>query len=657
MIDFKNELNEAQYKAVTYIDGPELVIAGAGSGKTRVLTYKIAYLLENGFKANRILALTFTNKAAKEMQERISRLTNKEDSSSLVMGTFHGFCRTILANEIKINTDRELLPFTSSFTIYDKDDSEHVIKDIVEEMGLDDKIYRPSDVFEQISKAKNQKITVDQYTLHKLYIEDKNRKLPKIHEIYRRYQQYNRKSNAMDFDDLLFYTYLLFDQHENRRLQYAHHFQYVLVDEYQDTNILQKDLLLQLVNEDNKICVVGDDAQSIYAFRGAVIENILNYDKEYPQVMTFKLEQNYRSTQSIVLAANSLIKKNKRQLHKELFSKNDLGDSISILRCNTEKLEATYVVKKIKELSKKGYSFDDFTILYRSNWLSKSFEEKLLKANIPYKVYAATSFYQRKEVKDLLAYFRIVVNPYDQQALCRVINYPTRGIGKTTIEKLLEVSSYSNKSLWNILCNYQYLANIFPKSTAEKIVAFVKMVKHWQTLLSEDAFTLASRITSETGIIRLLSSSNKAEDVDRLQNSYQLLSGVKDYVDEHRASGDTSISLEDYLREISLISDTDDNKKISGPCVKMMTVHSSKGLEFPVVFVVGMDENVFPSSQSTSSERYIEEERRLFYVAITRAKEKCFLTGADTRFSFGKTCSYSWSRFVYDIDSQYIKVG
>lgn len=657
MIDFKNELNEAQYKAVTYIDGPELVIAGAGSGKTRVLTYKIAYLLENGFKANRILALTFTNKAAKEMQERISRLTNKEDSSSLVMGTFHGFCRTILANEIKINTDRELLPFTSSFTIYDKDDSEHVIKDIVEEMGLDIKVYRPSDVSEQISKAKNQKITVDQYTQHKLYIEDKNRKMGMIHEIYRRYQQYLRKSNAMDFDDLLFYPYLLFRKHENRRMQYARHFQYVLVDEYQDTNILQKDLLLQLVNEDNRICVVGDDAQSIYAFRGAVIENILNYDKDYPQVATYKLEQNYRSTQSIVFAANSLIKKNKRQLHKELFSKNDRGECISVLRCNTDKSEAAYVVKKIKELSKEGHSLDDFVILYRSNWLSKSFEEKLLKANIPYKIYAATSFYQRKEVKDLLAYYRLVVNPYDQQALCRIINYPTRGIGKSTLEKLIEVSSYSNKPLWSILCNYQYLAKIFSKGTAEKIVSFVKMVKQWQTLLSEDAFTLAARITNESGIIKLLSSSEKAENIDRLQNSYQLLSGVKDFVDEHRMAGDMSIYLEDYLREISLISDTDDNKKISGPCVKMMTVHSSKGLEFPVVFVVGMDENVFPSSQATSSESYIEEERRLFYVAITRAKEKCFLTGADTRFSFGKTSSYSWSRFVYDIDSKYIKVG
>lgn len=655
MIDFKNELNDAQYKAVTYIDGPELVIAGAGSGKTRVLTYKIAYLLEKGFKANRILALTFTNKAAKEMQERISRLVNEESASSLVMGTFHGFCRITLANEIKVNTDRELLPFTSSFTIYDKDDSENAIKDVVEEMGLDIKVYRPSDVSEQISKAKNQKITVDQYTQHKLYIEDKNRKMGMIHEIYRRYQQYLRKSNAMDFDDLLFYPYLLFRKHENRRMQYARHFQYVLVDEYQDTNILQKDLLLQLVNEDNRICVVGDDAQSIYAFRGAVIENILNYDKDYPQVATYKLEQNYRSTQSIVFAANSLIKKNKRQLHKELFSKNDRGECISVLRCNTDKSEAAYVVKKIKELSKEGHSLDDFVILYRSNWLSKSFEEKLLKANIPYKIYAATSFYQRKEVKDLLAYYRLVVNPYDQQALCRIINYPTRGIGKSTLEKLIEVSSYSNKPLWSILCNYQYLAKIFSKGTAEKIVAFVKMVKQWQTLLSEDAFTLAARITNESGIIKLLSSSEKAENIDRLQNSYQLLSGVKDFVDEHRLAGDMSISLEDYLREISLISDTDDNKKISGPCVKMMTVHSSKGLEFPIVFVVGMDENVFPSSQATSSESYIEEERRLFYVAITRAKEKCFLTGADTRFSFGKTSSYSWSRFVYDIDSKYIK--
>ena len=657
MIDYKKELNEAQYNAVKYIDGPELVIAGAGSGKTRVLIYKIAYLLEQGFAPNRILALTFTNKAAKEMQDRIGNLVNKDSARKLVMGTFHGFCRKILSNEIKLNEDKELLPFNKDFVIYDKGDSEDAINDVIEEMGLDNKIYHPSDVLNQISRAKNMMITADQYINHSLFKEDYERHLGNIHNIYKRYQLSLRKANAMDFDDLLFYVYQLFMRNKERRIKYSCHFQYCLVDEYQDTNILQKELLKLLVNDENRICVVGDDAQSIYAFRGAVIENILNFDQDYSNVAVFKLEENYRSTKTIVQAANSVIKVNTQQLHKELFSNNPFGEDISVIRCNNEKGESNYVIKTIKAMLDEGYSLDDFAILYRSNWLSKSFEDSLIKANIPYKVFNATSFYQRKEIKDLLCYFRVVVNPKDQQALCRIINYPARGIGKSTVNKLLEISMKTNKSLWEIMNLYQYIRNIFSKSVTEKIILFTKQIKDWQLHLSEDAYYLASRIIQDSGIIKFLSLSQKTEDIDRAQNCYQLLGSIKEFVDERRLSNNEDIALVDYLREVSLLSDSDDDSKEKRSFVKLMTVHSSKGLEFPIVFVVGLDENIFPSSQCVSSLRYVEEERRLFYVAITRAKKKLFLTGAHQRFSFGKTNSYEWSRFIYNIDKSYLRKG
>ena len=654
MIDYKKELSEVQFKAVTYIDGPELVIAGAGSGKTRVLTYKIAYLIEKGFQPNQILALTFTNKAAKEMKERIGTLVERNFAYKVVMGTFHSIFNKILRHEL--DHQRGILPYTSKFTIYDTDDSEKVIKEIVEKMFLDPKVYTPGTVLGRISEAKNNMITPDRYPQSTLMEIDRDRHIGSVHQIYKKYQQSLIVSNAMDFDDLLLNTYLLFKNNEDVRLRYARHFKYCLVDEYQDTNRIQKEILLQLTTESNMLCAVGDDAQSIYAFRGAIIKNILDYEKDYPGAVVYKLEENYRSTQTIVNAANSVIRKNRRQIFKNCFSNNSEGERITLFRGGTDRFEARFVIDIIKEeVQGKGSSYNDFTILYRSNWLSRSFEEALRKESIPYRIFGGMSFYQRKEIKDLLAYFRVVVNPDDEQALRRIINYPTRGIGTTTQQKLIEQSIISGKSLWSILSSPRNYTNLFPKGTVNKILDFVHHVQEWQRKQGMNAFDLATLIIRESGIAKTLRNSPKEEDQEKYENVEELLAGIKTFVEDHQKEEKPAVSLDDYIREVSLFTDEEKDKDENIPYVKLMTIHASKGLEFPVVFVVGMDEDVFPSRQSSESPAALEEERRLFYVAITRAKQLCFLTGADTRFRNGSYSTYERSSFIHDIDWKYIR--
>ena len=655
MIDYKKELSEVQFKAVTYIDGPELVIAGAGSGKTRVLTYKIAYLIEKGFQPNQILALTFTNKAAKEMKERIGSLAEKNLAYKVVMGRFQSIFNKILRHEL--DHQRGILPYTSKFTIYDTDDSEKVIKEIVEKMCLDPKVYTPGTVLGRISEAKNNMITPDRYPQSTLMDIDRDRRIGSVHKIYKKYQQSLITSNAMDFDDLLLNTYLLFKNNEDVRLRYARHFKYCLVDEYQDTNRIQKEILLQLTTESNMLCAVGDDAQSIYAFRGAIIKNILDYEKDYPGAVVYKLEENYRSTQTIVNAANSVIKKNRRQIFKNCFSSNAEGERITLFRGSTDRFEALHVINTIKEkVQNRESSYNDFTILYRSNWLSRSFEEALRKESIPYRIFGGMSFYQRKEIKDLLAYFRTVVNPDDEQALRRIINYPTRGIGTTTQQKLIELSISSGKTLWSVLSSPRKYTSFFSKGTVSKILDFLHLVQGWQNKQHLNAYDLASLIIRESGIAKTLRNSPKEEDQEKYENIEELLAGIKTFVEDHKKDEKPAVSLDDYIREVSLFTDEEKDKDENIPYVKLMTIHASKGLEFPVVFVVGMDEDVFPSRQSSESPAALEEERRLFYVAITRAKQLCFLTGADNRFRNGSYSSYKRSSFIEDIDWKYIKI-
>lgn len=654
MIDFRNDLSDIQFQAVTYVDGPELVIAGAGSGKTRVLTYKIAYLLERGIRPNRVLALTFTNKAAKEMKARIASLVSSDSASKILMGTFHSIFARILRFEVDYNKD--LLPYTNKFTIYDTGDSSSVIKEIVEKMQLDPKKFEPSVVARRISAAKNSMLRPDQYAISSMYKDDKENGLDKIYDVYKKYNLALVKSNAMDFDDLLLNVHYLFQEKDNVRKKYANHFMYCLVDEYQDTNLIQKEILLQLTKERNMICAVGDDAQSIYSFRGAVIGNILNFNDDFPGAVTFKLEENYRSTRTIVSAANSVIKKNKCQIAKNLFSNNKCGEPISVFRGHSDREEVRYVSTVIKDMvNDDNRPYDDFAILYRSNWLSRSFEDEFRRADIPYKIFGGTSFYQRKEVKDLMAYFRVVVNPDDEQALRRIINYPSRGIGSTTLSKIVDISILCNKSLWEVISRPNYL-NALPKGTVKKILDFAHLVRGWKNCLSEDAYTIACRICKESGMGTLFSAFSKPEDSDRFDNIQQVLTGIKEFVDDHRKVEGSPVSLEEYIREVSLLTDEEETGNSSTvPRVKLMTVHASKGLEFPIVFVVGMDEGIFPCRQAFDSYRSLEEERRLFYVAITRTKELCHLTGADNRFRNGNNIRCEESGFVGDIDSQFIK--
>lgn len=653
MTDYLNELNESQREAVLYNEGPSLVIAGAGSGKTRVLTYKIAYLLDNGYEPWSILALTFTNKAAREMKERIARQVGQERARYLWMGTFHSIFSRILRAEA------EALGFTPNFTIYDAADSKSLVKTIVKEMNLDDKVYKPGMVQGRISNAKNHLVLPEAYAANAELIEaDRAAKVPLLHEIYLRYWNRCRQSDAMDFDDLLLYTYLLFRTRPDICDKYAARFRYILVDEYQDTNFAQHSIVLQLTQKHQFVCVVGDDAQSIYSFRGANIDNILNFTRTYKDARLFKLEQNYRSTQTIVNAANSLIAKNRDQIQKEVFSEKDKGEPIGVFAAYSDVEEGEIVTNKIAQLhAKSGYAYHDFAILYRTNAQSRIFEEALRKRSIPYRIYGGLSFYQRKEVKDVVAYFRLAVNPHDEEAFKRVINYPARGIGNTTLGKLTEAAGRCEVSLWKVLCEPLSYGVELNKGTYTKLQGFRDLISEFVTLAREqDAYTLGMELVKRSGIMAEIYQDRSPENMSRQENIEELVNGMRDFCDGRQEEGNPHVLLSDYLSEIALLTDQDEEQGEAQPKVTLMTIHSAKGLEFPNVFVVGLEENLFPSPLSSASYRALEEERRLFYVAVTRAEEHCYLSYAKSRFKYGKMEFCNPSRFLKDIDVRYLQV-
>lgn len=653
MTDYLNELNESQREAVLYNEGPSLVIAGAGSGKTRVLTYKIAYLLDNGYEPWSILALTFTNKAAREMKERIARQVGQERARYLWMGTFHSIFSRILRAEA------EVLGFTPNFTIYDATDSKSLVKTIIKEMNLDDKVYKPGMVQGRISNAKNHLVLPEAYAANAELIEaDRAAKVPLLHEIYLRYWNRCRQSDAMDFDDLLLYTYLLFRTRPDICDKYAARFRYILVDEYQDTNFAQHSIVLQLTQKHQFVCVVGDDAQSIYSFRGANIDNILNFTRTYKDARLFKLEQNYRSTQTIVNAANSLIAKNRDQIQKEVFSEKDKGEPIGVFAAYSDVEEGEIVTNKIAQLhAKSGYAYHDFAILYRTNAQSRIFEEALRKRSIPYRIYGGLSFYQRKEVKDVVAYFRLAVNPHDEEAFKRVINYPARGIGNTTLGKLTEAAGRCEVSLWKVLCEPLSYGVELNKGTYTKLQGFRDLISEFVTLAREqDAYTLGMELVKRSGIMAEIYQDRSPENMSRQENIEELVNGMRDFCDGRQEEGNPHVLLSDYLSEIALLTDQDEEQGEAQPKVTLMTIHSAKGLEFPNVFVVGLEENLFPSPLSSASYRALEEERRLFYVAVTRAEEHCYLSYAKSRFKYGKMEFCNPSRFLKDIDVRYLQV-
>ena len=648
-----SELNDSQREAVLFCDGPSLVIAGAGSGKTRVLTYKIAYLLEQGLNPWNILALTFTNKAAREMKERIGRLVGEERARYLQMGTFHSVFSRILRAEA------EKIGFSANFTIYDQSDARSLVKTIIKEMALDDKVYKPNSVADRISMAKNHLILARQYGQTAWARDDAQSKRSQISNIYIRYAERCRQANAMDFDDLLVYTYVLLQQHEEIRRKYTERFEFVLVDEYQDTNFAQQAIVLQLTRERQRVCVVGDDAQSIYSFRGANIDNILNFQKEYDNVRLFKLEQNYRSTQLIVQAANSLIKKNERQIPKDVYSKNDVGERLTLKPAYSDREEAIIVCQDIKRIRREdGCEWSDFAILYRTNSQSRSFEEQMRKDNIPYRIYGGLSFYQRKEIKDVIAYFRLVSNPDDEEAFKRIINYPTRGIGGTTIEKIIRAATDYGVSLWKVISEPMLFPLDVSKGTMTKIEKFRELVQGWRDRLqTEDAYVLGHDIIMSSGISADIYGGRNPEDISRQENLEEFLSGIQDFVESRREEdmGD-QVYLPDFLQEVALLTDLDSDNGDDNDKVTLMTIHSAKGLEFPTVFVVGLEENIFPSPMCTNSMRELEEERRLLYVAITRAERHCIMTCAQNRFRYGRMEYDTPSRFIKDFDPQLIRV-
>ena len=652
-INYIKELNESQCAAVTYNDGPSLVIAGAGSGKTRVLTYKIAYLLENGYNPWNILALTFTNKAAREMKERIARQVGAERARYLWMGTFHSIFSRILRAEA------QYIGFTSQFTIYDTADSKSLLRSIIKEMGLDEKTYKPGTVQARISNAKNHLVTPTGYAANKeAYEGDMAVKMPAIRDIYTRYWERCRQAGAMDFDDLLVYTYILFRDYPEVLARYQDQFRYILVDEYQDTNYAQHSIVLQLTKENQHVCVVGDDAQSIYSFRGADIDNILYFTKTYPNTKVFKLEQNYRSTQTIVCAANSLIEKNERQIRKAVFSEKEKGEAIGVFQAYSDVEEGDIVANKVAELRREyHYEYADFAILYRTNAQSRIFEEALRKRSMPYKIYGGLSFYQRKEIKDVIAYFRLVVNPNDEEAFKRIINYPARGIGDTTVGKIISAATDHGVSLWSTLCEpLTYGLNI-NKGTHTKLQGFRALIEGFITgQADKNAYEIGVDIIRQSGIMNDVCQDTSPENLSRKENIEELVNGMNDFCALRQEEGNPNISLTDFLSEIALLTDQDSDKADDGEKITLMTVHSAKGLEFKNVFVVGLEENLFPSGMVGDSPRALEEERRLFYVAITRAEEHCYLSFAKTRFRYGKMEFGSPSRFLRDIDIHYLKM-
>lgn len=653
MPDYIEELNEGQRNAVLYNDGPSLVIAGAGSGKTRVLTYKIAYLLENGYQPWNILALTFTNKAAREMKERIARQMGPERARHLWMGTFHSIFLRIL------HVEAGHIGFTSQFTIYDTADSKSLIRSIIKEMGLDEKVYKPGMVQARISNAKNHLVSPAGYANNKeAYEGDRAAKVPALRDIYQRYWERCRQADAMDFDDLLFYTFLLFRDHPEVLARYQDQFRYILVDEYQDTNFAQHSIVLQLAKNHQHVCVVGDDAQSIYSFRGADIDNILYFTKVYPDTKVFKLEQNYRSTQTIVRAANSLIEKNQWQIRKEVFSEKEKGEAIGVYQAYSDVEEGDIVVNKIAELRReKRYAYSDFAILYRTNAQSRIFEEAMRKRSMPYRIYGGLSFYQRKEIKDVIAYFRLIVNPNDEEAFKRIINYPARGIGDTTVGKIIAAATGHNVSLWTVLCEPLAYGLNFNKGTVGKLQAFRELISAFITDAAEkNAYEIGADIIRQSGIINDVCQDNSPENLSRKENIEELVNGMSDFCAQRQEEGNPNVLLGDFLSEVSLLTDQDSDKDGDDEKITLMTVHSAKGLEFKNVFVVGMEENLFPSSMVGDSPRALEEERRLFYVAITRAEEHCFLSYAKTRFRYGKMEFGSPSRFLKDIDIRFLRL-
>ena len=653
MPDYIEELNEGQRNAVLYNDGPSLVIAGAGSGKTRVLTYKIAYLLENGYQPWNILALTFTNKAAREMKERIARQKGPERARHLWMGTFHSMFLRIL------HVEAGHIGFTSQFTIYDTADSKSLIRSIIKEMGLDEKVYKPGMVQARISNAKNHLVSPAGYANNKeAYEGDRAAKVPALRDIYQRYWERCRRADAMDFDDLLFYTFLLFRDHPEVLARYQEQFRYILVDEYQDTNFAQHSIVLQLAKNHQHVCVVGDDAQSIYSFRGADIDNILYFTKVYPDTKVFKLEQNYRSTQTIVRAANSLIEKNQWQIRKEVFSEKEKGEAIGVYQAYSDVEEGDIVVNKIAELRReKRYAYSDFAILYRTNAQSRIFEEAMRKRSMPYRIYGGLSFYQRKEIKDVIAYFRLIVNPNDEEAFKRIINYPARGIGDTTVGKIIAAATGHNVSLWTVLCEPLAYGLNFNKGTVGKLQAFRELISAFITDAAEKtAYEIGADIIRQSGIINDVCQDNSPENLSRKENIEELVNGMSDFCAHRQEEGKPNVLLGDFLSEVSLLTDQDSDKDGDDEKITLMTVHSAKGLEFKNVFVVGMEENLFPSGMVGDSPRALEEERRLFYVAITRAEEHCFLSYAKTRFRYGKMEFGSPSRFLKDIDIRFLRL-
>ena len=652
-MDLLNDLNEAQRAAVEYIDGPSLVIAGAGSGKTRVLTYKIAYLLSKGMKPWSIMALTFTNKAAREMKERIGRLVGDDLAQHLYMGTFHSIFSRILRAEA------EHIGFNNNFTIYDETDSRSLIKAIVKEMGLDDKSYKPAAVHARISMAKNNLVSAESYASDAaIFEQNKRAQMPELGKIFVAYVQRCRQANAMDFDDLLVLTHRLFREHEEIRQKYAARFDYILVDEYQDTNHVQMSIVMQLCKEKLRVCAVGDDSQSIYSFRGANIDNILNYQKQLKGTRLFKLEQNYRSTQTIVKAANSLIKFNRNQIKKDVYSENAVGEKLQYKPAYSDKEEAVIVAKDIKRIKRQDdCEYHDFAILYRTNAQSRSFEEEFRKQGIPYRIYGGLSFYQRKEIKDIIAYFRLVANPDDEEAIKRIINYPARGIGATTVMKIADCAHQNQVSFWEVIGEPAHYGLNVNKGTLAKLDNFRLLISSFiERSHTTDVYELGDAIIKESGISQDIMSGRDADDLARQENLEEFLSGMSAFVEERREEGRMDEAfLTDYLQDVALLTDADSEGAKDEPRVSLMTVHAAKGLEFATVFIVGLEENIFPSPLAAMSVRELEEERRLLYVAITRAEKHCILTNAKNRFRYGKMEFDNPSRFIDEIDASLIE--
>ncbi len=651
VINYNDELNASQLEAVRYLDGPALVIAGAGSGKTRVLTYKIAYLIEQGYEAGSILALTFTNKAAREMKERIAKQVGERTASYLWMGTFHSVFSKILRREAHV------LGYEPNFTIYDQSDSRSLIKSIIKEMQLDEKVYKPNTIAERISSAKSRLIYPQDYARDAgLLNDDRHARIPSTAEIYSRYAARCRQANAMDFDDLLMNTYRLFDEYPGVCEKYATRFRYVLVDEYQDTNYVQGCIVWQLTQMRRAICVVGDDAQSIYSFRGANIGNILGFTERYGGAAVFKLEQNYRSTKMIVNVANSLIEKNNEQIRKTVFSERGDGEPVEIHAAYSDYEEVEIVLNKIVELRRrKGYDYKDFAILYRTNAQSRIFEESFRKRALPYRIYGGVSFYQRKEIKDVIAYFRLVCNCHDEEALKRIINYPARGIGDTTLEKVKRAAIEHDTSMWRVLQSPMENGLDVNKGTLAKLTNFATMIERFSLSAEEkDAISVAREIVQEAGILAEIHRDNSVEGKSRQENLEELINGIADFVDMRREEGDEYCRLIDYINSVQLLTDQDVDEDGADDFVTLMTVHSAKGLEFRAVFVVGLEEELFPNAMAQNSLRELEEERRLFYVAITRAMDNCILSFAKSRYRYGTFEFCEPSRFIKEIDRRYI---